>query len=136
MEPRSHTWQADSLPVKPPGKPQPGIKPLPPAVEAESPNHWTIREFQKKFLALKTREYKPKHRKIPTILLAFGDSRLLFLYINMIFLVNVISLFVTFFFSFNNVISTFLYFKIIFHDTVFLMAEKESILVVYYDTFI
>ena len=75
-----------------------GIKPLPPAVEAESPNHWTIREFQKKFLALKTREYKPKHRKIPTILLAFGDSRLLFLYINMIFLVNVISLFVTFFF--------------------------------------
>ena len=24
--------------------PQPGIKPVPPAVEAQSPNHWTARE--------------------------------------------------------------------------------------------
>ena len=25
--------------------PQPGIKPVPPAVKARSPNHWTTREF-------------------------------------------------------------------------------------------
>ena len=25
--------------------PQPGIEPLPPAVEAQSPNHWTAREL-------------------------------------------------------------------------------------------
>ena len=25
--------------------PQPGFKPVPPAVEARSPNHWTTREF-------------------------------------------------------------------------------------------
>ena len=25
--------------------PQPGIEPLPPAVEVQSPNHWTTREF-------------------------------------------------------------------------------------------
>ena len=25
--------------------PQPGIKPMPPAVEVWSPNHWTAREF-------------------------------------------------------------------------------------------
>ena len=24
---------------------QPGIEPVPPAVEAQSPNHWTTREF-------------------------------------------------------------------------------------------
>ena len=25
--------------------PQPGIEPVPPAVEAQSPNHWAAREF-------------------------------------------------------------------------------------------
>ena len=25
--------------------PQPGIEPIPPAVEAQSPNHWTTRKF-------------------------------------------------------------------------------------------
>ena len=27
--------------------PRPGIEPRPPAVEAQSPNHWTTREFPK-----------------------------------------------------------------------------------------
>ena len=30
--------------------PQPGIEPMPPAVEAQSPNCWTAREFLNKFL--------------------------------------------------------------------------------------
>ena len=25
--------------------PQPGIEPMPPAVEAQCPNHWTVKEF-------------------------------------------------------------------------------------------
>ena len=30
--------------------PQPGIEPMPPAVEAWSPNHWPIREFPEHFV--------------------------------------------------------------------------------------
>ena len=31
--------------------PQPGIEPVPPVVEAWSPNHWTAREFPCKFFS-------------------------------------------------------------------------------------
>ena len=32
--------------------PRPGIEPMPPAVEAQSPNHWTAREFPLSFYFL------------------------------------------------------------------------------------
>ena len=34
--------------------PQPGIKPVPPAAEARSPNHWTAREFPSQVFKLKS----------------------------------------------------------------------------------
>ena len=34
--------------------PQPGIKPVPSAAEAQSPKHWTSREFRQKALELTT----------------------------------------------------------------------------------
>ena len=32
--------------------PRPGIEPVPPAVEAQSPNHWTTREFLEAWLLI------------------------------------------------------------------------------------
>ena len=46
IESRSHTWQVDSLPLSHQGGPceagriQPGMEPVPPSVEVQSPNHW------------------------------------------------------------------------------------------------
>ena len=34
--------------------PQPGIEPVPSAVEAQSPKHWTTKEFPQKVLELTT----------------------------------------------------------------------------------
>ena len=45
MEPGSPALQVDSLPTELSGKPWPGIKPMPPAVEAQSPNHWATGNF-------------------------------------------------------------------------------------------
>ena len=39
--------------------PRPGIEPMPPAVEAETPNHWTAREFPMLYFCLLNLETLP-----------------------------------------------------------------------------